>query len=378
MPFIARRKGTDERIDITALQQPCEVLKAGEYVCQICGAELTIRAGLIHQHHFVHVTPCSDEYQSHPESPTHREAKRFLATHLQEQFQEYSGTSITYEVPIAEVMRIADLLATFPTGWRVAHEVQLASITTQQLQERTNDYSQAGIDVVWWLGKSANTPANRNWSREVFGHAFVLNIPNNSAEQIAITVYADSDDQMDGELFPEIVLPTTRLSEILLQRWAYTRTMRNDPRLLRVIKLFASRMHKPCSLRTPHSQAPGTAVSETVPPVSSSQFRIVQQIAANPVVQEALHLFAATITDIELVQPAPAAVAEPPQQARLLLQAGDTLLALQDGTHLPLKERIDNLERQVSDLQRQLRRQELEKETLRRQVKRLGGTRPWA
>jgi len=63
---------------------------------------------------------------------------------------------------------------TFPTGWRVAHEVQLASITTEHLQERTNDYTLAGIDVVWWLGKSADTETNRAWCRCTFGYALSL------------------------------------------------------------------------------------------------------------------------------------------------------------------------------------------------------------
>lgn len=176
MPFVARRKGTDERIDITTIEMPRVVLKPGECVCQMCGAEMIVKAGQIRQHHFAHVATCTTEYKSHPESQAHRDAKKFLATHLCEQFQEYAGAVIEYEVPIREVMRIADLLVTFPTGWRVAHEVQLASITTEELQERTNDYTLAGIDVVWWLGRSANTPANRNWSREIFGYALLLNM----------------------------------------------------------------------------------------------------------------------------------------------------------------------------------------------------------
>ena len=133
MPFIAKRWGTDERIDITTIEFPRAVLELVRCVCQICGANMIIKAGMIRQHHFAHVAACSEEYGSHPESSAHRNAKLFLATHLREQFQEYTDVVIEYEVPIREVMRIADLLVTFSTGWRVAHEVQLASITTEQL-----------------------------------------------------------------------------------------------------------------------------------------------------------------------------------------------------------------------------------------------------
>lgn len=177
MPFIARKKSTGERIDITLLSSPREQLQANDCVCQLCGAPLIIKAGLIMRAHFAHATLCESDYQSHPESLAHREAKVFLATHLHESFQEYTSASIEYEVPIPEVKRVADLLVTFRMGWRIAHEVQLASITTEELELRTNDYERAGIDVVWWLGRSANTVANRAWCYRRFGHAFCLNIP---------------------------------------------------------------------------------------------------------------------------------------------------------------------------------------------------------
>lgn len=116
---------------------------------------MIVKAGLVRQHHFAHRGKCTSDYQSHPESPAHRDAKRYLATHLREWFKEYANVPIAYEVPIREVKRVADLLVTFPTGWQVVHEVQLASTTTEDLQRRTNDYTLAGIDVTWWLGKSA-------------------------------------------------------------------------------------------------------------------------------------------------------------------------------------------------------------------------------
>lgn len=176
MPFIARHKETEERIDITRIPNPRQVLKAGDCVCQLCGVPMIIKAGAILRAHFAHVTSCTSDYQSHPESAEHREAKVYLATHLKEAFKEYTDAQIEYEVPLPEVKRIADLLITFPMGWRIAHEVQLASITTETLEARTNDYARAGVDAVWWLGKSANTPANRAWCRETFGYALCLTI----------------------------------------------------------------------------------------------------------------------------------------------------------------------------------------------------------
>jgi Competence protein CoiA-like family len=116
MPFIAKRNGTGERIDITLIENPRAVLKRGECLCQVCDTQMIVKAGLVRQHHFAHVGRCPSDYQAHPESPAHQDAKRFLAANLREQFREYANTTIEYEVPVPEVKRIADLLVTFPTG----------------------------------------------------------------------------------------------------------------------------------------------------------------------------------------------------------------------------------------------------------------------
>ena len=79
--------------------------------------------------------------------------------------------------------RIADVAVLFPNGWRVAHECQLAAITTQELTQRTEDYLHAGVDVIWWLGKSAATPANIAWCLEQRG--FVLRLDRSGLEPAA-------------------------------------------------------------------------------------------------------------------------------------------------------------------------------------------------
>ena len=160
MPFIAMNKATRKRIDITSIEHPRLELKPGEFVCQTCGASMIIKAGLIKRAHFAHASTCTSPYGSHPESPEHREAKMYLKTQLPARFEDYKEVRLEYEVPIKEVKRIVDLLAIFPNGHKVAHEIQLASITNEQLEARTKDYERAGIDVIWWLGKSANSTAN--------------------------------------------------------------------------------------------------------------------------------------------------------------------------------------------------------------------------
>jgi competence protein CoiA len=175
MPFIALHKDTKKRIDITLLDHPREMFKAGECLCQLCSSPMIVKAGLIKRAHFAHANSCTSPYGSHPESAEHREAKMYLKTQLPARFEDYKDVRLEYEVPIKEVKRIVDLLAIFPKGHRVAHEVQLASITNEQLEARTKDYERAGIDVIWWLGKSANSPANRDWCLRTFGEVFSIN-----------------------------------------------------------------------------------------------------------------------------------------------------------------------------------------------------------
>lgn len=220
--------------------------------------------------------------------------------------------------------------------------------------------------------------------------------PNSADPQISITAYATSEHQVNGE-YREVVLPATWLRSAFRERWSYTRQMRADPRLLKVITLFAGRIRKPC-LQPPsqENQLPQAyrenvpqVVREHVPLLDLSQTQIGKQVLSNPVVQEAIRLFQAIITDIELVPkvspPAqqvgmPLATIAPPPRSAELLQPTAIREDTQNETHLMLKGFIDELQGQISDLETQVRRREYEKEALRRQVKRLGGanTKPWA
>lgn len=175
MPFIALDKNTGDRIDITKLENPRAELKKGEVICQLCEQPMIIRAGTVRRHHFAHYAQCVSDYDHSPESPEHLGAKEAIATHLMETFLEYKEATIDYEVKVPEIMRVADIMVTFPNGWRIVHEIQLSPITVEDLQKRTSDYTKAGLDVVWWLGKSADTEANQNWCLDAFGVVYTLN-----------------------------------------------------------------------------------------------------------------------------------------------------------------------------------------------------------
>lgn len=200
MPFIGVHRETGQRLDITAVEQPRRVLKSGEWVCQLCGASLVVKAGLVVRPHFAHyaAAECRTDYRYHPESPAHREAKSHLAGLLRQHYAEYTDAQIEYEVPIPEVKRVADILIVFPMGWRVAHEVQLAAISLAELQERTEEYERAGIDVVWWLGKAADTQSNRLWCIQTCGQCYTINPPAELVETALVPGRSETAGDANG------------------------------------------------------------------------------------------------------------------------------------------------------------------------------------
>lgn len=182
MPFIAKIPSTGARVDITKIKNPRAELKADDLVCQLCGQPMIVRQGFLRKPHFAHKAECTSDYKRHPESPQHRAGKELIAATIKKELPEYSLAKVEYEFPIPEAKRVADVAALFPNGWIVAHECQLASITVEELEQRTEDYLHAGVDVIWWLGKDANTPGNRDWCESKFGFILILNYERLSAD----------------------------------------------------------------------------------------------------------------------------------------------------------------------------------------------------
>lgn len=176
MPFIAINKETGGRVDITREgPEYIATFKVGSVKCQLCGGEMFPRSSHSRQGHTVRAhfrharAECDHGFADYEggtgESDFHREGKVYVATEWLLQFGRYKTSTIDYEVIIecGERRRIADVLVTLPNGHRIAHEIQLAAITPRELEERSNDYASAGVDVYWHIGRSADTEANRQY-----------------------------------------------------------------------------------------------------------------------------------------------------------------------------------------------------------------------
>lgn len=165
---------TDEIIDITKFENPRMDIDKNRLVCKFCNTPLSIKHGLVRAKHFFHKSPCTCDFERHPESAEHNLAKELIANHVIEFWGEYAKVTLMYEYPLPEIKRIADIGMLFPSGWLVVHEIQLSSITNELLNKRTDDYNSIGADVIWWLGKSADTRQNREWCIEKYGYSLSI------------------------------------------------------------------------------------------------------------------------------------------------------------------------------------------------------------
>lgn len=112
----------------------------GAYSCLECGAPVRLRGGPHRQLHFYHVRGRRRCRQS-GKSTTHLAVQHCLLSLL-----PYGEGRL--EVPFQEIGRVADLY------WEregIVFEVQCSPISAEEVERRTLDYRQLGLQVVWIL-----------------------------------------------------------------------------------------------------------------------------------------------------------------------------------------------------------------------------------
>ena len=170
----AKYRDGNDIIDITKYVTPRKDIDKERLICKLCGGKVSIKHGLLVTKHFFHLSGCTNDFARHPESAEHNLGKELIASHVQKNWKEFSNVRVEFEYPFPEIKRIADVAMIFPSGWIVVHEIQLASITNEHLKKRTEDYNAVGADCFWWLGKSADSPANRTWCIDNYGYSLSL------------------------------------------------------------------------------------------------------------------------------------------------------------------------------------------------------------
>jgi competence protein CoiA len=171
--LVAIDKDTNNRIEAPSFTNGHQIrMQFPHLKCPFCESDVFPRDRQGFLLHFVHKTGCTTTLEHHPESIEHLKGKAYLAQRLSQELKQHGSIDVFLEYVIPEAGehgRIADVAAVFPTGYVLVYECQLASITTDQLQKRTDDYASAGADVVWWFGKAANNYTNKEWSLANFG-----------------------------------------------------------------------------------------------------------------------------------------------------------------------------------------------------------------
>lgn len=169
MPLVALQDGG--RVCVLDHETPAELRAAfphGSCCCPDCESPFVLKAGMIRTPHFAHAPDAACRpLESKPESIAHLAGKAELARLLREQYGR-EGARVELEYRFPTVSRIADIAVLFPSGLIDVHEIQLASLTVEQLAERTRDYERAGVgSVVWWLGEANARPtgAVMGWLR---------------------------------------------------------------------------------------------------------------------------------------------------------------------------------------------------------------------
>lgn len=157
--------------------------KPDDLTCPFCGGQVFPRDRQGFILHFVHRTDCTSSLGYHPESPEHLQGKMLLRNYLKHQLKRFSDVSVYLEYPIPNAGdhgRIADVAAVFPFGWILVYECQISPITHDEIKKRTEDYRNAGADVIWFLGDRASTPSVINYLASTQGSVYYLNYDANS------------------------------------------------------------------------------------------------------------------------------------------------------------------------------------------------------
>ncbi|HHT7803774.1 TPA: competence protein CoiA [Streptococcus suis] len=116
----------------------------GRYSCPGCGGLVRYKSGKVLRSHFAHVSLRDCSYFSENESAQHLSLKSEIYSWLVEKEQ------VELEKYLPKIGQVADLFV----NDRLALEVQCSSLPISRLQVRTEAYQQAGMAVLWLLGKS--------------------------------------------------------------------------------------------------------------------------------------------------------------------------------------------------------------------------------
>lgn len=182
MPFVAERQN-HQRVDITDYKTPKLQLNGLDLHCPYCPSDFTIVSSENVTPHFRHRARCIDpvaEAYFSGETEEHRQAKRFLKTLFVDHLKNYTTATPELEVRDSVCNRIADLMISYPFGYRQAIETQLSRVNVENIISRTASYFEGGIDVIWFLGPRCRDERVRDYLKGEIGFYHFIDRQNDS------------------------------------------------------------------------------------------------------------------------------------------------------------------------------------------------------
>lgn len=153
-------------------------------VCPECGDKMSARGGRSKKvvTHFFHIKQdgrkclVADKHKNRRSLTHHTLMVKAAYDYLIKEIPP--GFSLDFEHRSKDVPdRIADLAVLDCNGKMVqAHEIQLTKVTTGELEERTESYESAGVEVIWWFGKGCDTEELIAWAKASFGYCLIPEI----------------------------------------------------------------------------------------------------------------------------------------------------------------------------------------------------------
>lgn len=118
--------------------------KGQEFFCPSCQSALRLKEGRVKQTHFAHISLQDCHFQWENESTQHLSLKAAIYAWARQHH------AVQVEAYIPEIEQVADILL----EKKLALEVQCSSLSISRLKERTLDYRQTGLQVLWLLGRN--------------------------------------------------------------------------------------------------------------------------------------------------------------------------------------------------------------------------------
>ncbi|BAQ63905.1 competence protein CoiA [Geminocystis sp. NIES-3709] len=176
MPLTAIHKSNDFNVIVSTLDYESadkirEAFAVGSLFCPFCDCPMFPRSSVYKVPHFVHKR--QNSCSSSGETYQHLFAKHKLAEQLREA-NPNDIITVEHRIPTLLSYRIIDV-AQNKNGYLIAHEIQLSPITVEELQQRVNDYTQQGIESIWYFGETnAKNKAIKEYCYIKDVNAFIL------------------------------------------------------------------------------------------------------------------------------------------------------------------------------------------------------------